>query len=175
MRLFHISENPNLEFFEPRPCPSDAYDIKGNVVFAISEILLHNYLFPRDCPRVTYYVGPNTSASDRNMFFENSTAEFIVATESKWLPIMRRTTIYQYEFSDASFHLLDSCAGYYISSERQYPLSVKEIVNPVDELLARNLELRFMLSLEKLAKSVSASTLQFSLIRMRNAGNQLTF
>ena len=51
-RLFHISEEGGIDQFDPRPSPSFFAEIKGDVVFAISGKLLHNYLLPRDCPRV---------------------------------------------------------------------------------------------------------------------------
>jgi len=41
--------------------------------------------------------------------------------------------------------------------------------DPIGELLARGVELRFVRSLWHLRDSVVASSLQFSLIRMRNA------
>lgn len=71
-RLFHISEEPGIKMFVPRPSPSHFDGITGNVVFAISESLLHNYLLPRDCPRVTYYASETTTTEESAIFFENS-------------------------------------------------------------------------------------------------------
>jgi len=66
--LFHISEDADIKIFNPRPSPSYFEGIRGNVVFAISEKLLHNYLFPRECPRVAFYAGDKTSQLIRTNF-----------------------------------------------------------------------------------------------------------
>src|ERR1700761_6216311 len=83
-RLFHISEEPGIQLFEPRPSPSHFDGINGDVVFAIADDLLHNYLLPRDCPRVTWYAGPKTTDADKERFMDNSAANYIVVVESSW-------------------------------------------------------------------------------------------
>jgi len=169
-QLFHISENGSIKKFLPRPSPSHFDQINGNVVFAITERLLHNYLFPRDCPRVTYYATTKSSDADKEKFFNHPAVEFVIAVEAKWLPVIQQTTLYCYEFSAESFVLLDECAGYYISYESVEPASVRRISNVPDELFKRtNIELRVLPSLSELAGEIVQSSLNFSLIRMRNA------
>ncbi|HVI49268.1 MAG TPA: hypothetical protein VM802_30665 [Chitinophaga sp.] len=158
-KLYHISEDPKIKRFEPRE--------QG--VFAISGELLHNYLLPRNCPRVTYYCGPQTSAMDRAQFFGYSTATYIVAVESAWLKQIQQAIIYCYEFPTDDFLLFDPCAGYYVAQKTITPLQVKPIYNVMDEMLKRNVELRFMPSLTSLAAAVKYSSLNFSLIRMQYA------
>ena len=85
LRLFHISEDSWIEIFKPRPSPSHYDSIKADVVFAVSEKLVHNYLLPRDCARVTYYAGINTSNEELNLFFGETKAEFIIVVELGWL------------------------------------------------------------------------------------------
>jgi hypothetical protein len=60
-------------------------------------------------------------------------------------------------------------AGYYISRSPVIPRSVSPIDDLLGELLAYDVELRVMPSLWRLRDAVVASTLQFSIIRMRNA------
>ncbi|HEY4325579.1 MAG TPA: hypothetical protein VGN20_16405 [Mucilaginibacter sp.] len=168
-RLFHISEKPGIGLFEPRPSPSHFDSITGDCVYAISGTLLHNYLLPRDCPRVTYYLADETTESDKEKFFGNSAASHIVIVESDWYQRIRETTLFCYEFSNEVFALLDECAGYYISYKPVIPLSVSQINDIMAELLNRNIELRFTPSLIKLANDVVKSSLNFSIIRMRNA------
>ena len=48
--LFHVSEEAGIRRFEPRP----GADGQPRV-WAITDARLHNYLLPRDCPRVTFY------------------------------------------------------------------------------------------------------------------------
>ena len=167
--IYHVSENKGIQVFEPRPAPSYFKKIKGNVVFGISEKLLHNYLLPRECPRVCYYARPESSLSDSERFLRNGYT-FVIAVEKKWLPLIQQTTIYVYEFNGLPFSLLDECAGYYISYVRVEPISVRRIDNPLNELVTRsNVELRVLLSLESLANEIRQSSLNFSLIRMKNA------
>ena len=69
MRLFHVSEEPDIHFFEPRiPSRSDL-DKNVGLVWAIDEARLPNFLTPRDCPRVAYYIGENTTEEDKKKFF----------------------------------------------------------------------------------------------------------
>jgi hypothetical protein len=168
-RLYHVSENPSIERFEPRPSPSHYESITSEVVFAITDKLLHNYLVPRDCPRVTFYSKHNTSKHDKETFLGKNSSDFVVVVESKWRDTIQQTTLYCYEFPTDSFTLLDGGAGYYISYKTVTPISVYPISDILDELLKRGVELRFLPSLLPLAQEISKSTLQFSLIRMRNA------
>lgn len=168
-RLYHISEDAEITIFRPRPSPSHFDSLRGDVVFAITEQLLHNYLLPRDCPRITYYQSTNTTQRDRDIFFGHSAVDFIITVESKWFKVIQETILYCYELPTESFELLDENAGYYISYQSVIPLSVREIVSPIEELLTRNVELRFVPSLWKVADAVAQSSLQFSMIRMKYA------
>jgi hypothetical protein len=168
-QLFHISEEPGIKIFEPRPSPSYFENISGNVVYAISGSLLHNYLLPRDCPRITYYLSVKTTEADKEKFIGNSIASHIIIVESGWYKRIKETTLYCYELLNDGFTLLDECAGYYISYLPVIPLSVIPINDIMAELLSRNIELRFTPSLIKLADAVVKSSLNFSIIRMRNA------
>jgi hypothetical protein len=169
LRLFHVSEEPGITEFHPRPSPQVYKGIKGNVVFAISHEMLHNYLLPRDCPRVTYYAGTDSDTKDIKHFFGNSVVKFIVTIEDGWLERVNNTILYIYEMPDDYFELLDATAGYYISYRRAEPLNVSVIKDIPAELKKLNVELRTLLSLKILAEQVSKSSLKYSIIRMRNA------
>jgi len=168
-RLFHISEQPGISVFSPRPSPSHFDSIKGDVVFAISDQLLHNYLLPRNCPRVTFYMGVNTTGADKQKFMNNTTAGQVIAIESDWYQQIKETTLYCYEFLPDDFMLIDECAGYYVSYKPVLPIAVTVIDDIIASLLSRDIELRFLPSLTSIADAVRNSSLQFSLIRMRNA------
>jgi hypothetical protein len=81
--LFHLSEEAGIERFEPRESTYTSYP----VVWAITADRLHNYLLPRDCPRVTYYAGPDTTAEDVNRFLGENRA--VVAVEKSWFEQIR--------------------------------------------------------------------------------------
>ncbi|WCT11610.1 DUF6886 family protein [Mucilaginibacter jinjuensis] len=171
--LFHISEEGNIQRFIPKPSPSHYDQITRDVVFAITGELLHNYLLPRDCPRVTFYAGKNTSSADKERFLSSSDANYIIAVEQKWLPAIQHIKLYCYEFPAETFSLLDECAGYYVSYQQVIPTTVKLIDNTLDELFKRNIELRLLPNLHHLANEVAKSTLNFSIIRLRNAAPKL--
>jgi Family of unknown function (DUF6886) len=77
--LFHISEEAGISRFEPRPSEYTA----DPVIWAVDDERLRNYLLPRDCPRVTYYAGSQTTAADRERLLGSASA--VVAIEEGWL------------------------------------------------------------------------------------------
>jgi len=83
LRLFHVSEESSIRRFHPRPSPAGS-SLSENVVWAVDEPHLPNYLRPRDCPRVTYRLSPATSAEDLARFFAAQTSH-VVAIGSDWL------------------------------------------------------------------------------------------
>jgi len=161
--LFHISEESGIASFEPRP---SVYSSEP-VVWAIDGVRLHNYLLPRDCPRVTYYAGSETTPADVAHFFGESSA--VVAVESGWLDRLRSCRLYCYHLPPGTFECLDECAGYFVSRVAVVPTHCEVFVDAIAELLKRGVELRFVPNLWPLRDAVIASSLQFSLIRMRNA------
>ena len=168
-RMFHVSDRAAIERFEPRPPPSPGSGQSGTMVWAVSERMLHNYLVPRDCPRVTFYAGPNTSAADAERWLGGTSAAFVVAIEARWWPALRGGRLYVYELPPAPFIPIDPGAGYSIAREAVEPLGVQQIDDLPAALLARDVELRVMPDLWKLHDGIAASSVQFSIIRMRNA------
>lgn len=165
LELFHISEDPNLTHFEPRAAN------KGSelLVWAIGDRLLHNYLLPRDCPRVTFYAGDSSTPEDIEKLMGQTSANFVVAIETAWFQRVVTTKLYKYTFDTNTFELSDKTAGYYVSRIAVKPKSVTMIKHPLEEMLKRNVELRVMPSLKKLQEVIISSSLEFSCIRMRNA------
>jgi hypothetical protein len=161
--LFHVSETPGIERFDPRP---SEYTVDP-VVWAIDNDRLRNYLLPRDCPRVTFYAGPQTVADDRERFLGASHA--VVAIEQGWLERLRASKLFCYHLPPETFECIDTCAGYYVSRVPVVPTQVDVIDDAIGELRRRNVELRIESDLWPLRDAVAASTLLFSIIRMRNA------
>ena len=161
--LYHVSESDGIDVFEPRWADAQ----QAAIVWAVHEDRLHNYLLPRDCPRVTYSDKDDTSSADAERFLGTSRA--VVAVESRWAQRLQSTRLYCYQLPAAPFRLIDAGAGYYISDQSVIPLAVRCIESPMLALLDRDIELRFMRDLIGFSARIAASTLQFSLIRMRNA------
>ena len=168
MRLYHVSEESNIVQFSPRIPIRDDMDKSKGLVWALTEECLPNFLTPRECPRVAYSVSKNTAPEDITKFF-SSNIHHCIAIEHAWYERMTKTSLYLYEFDTSSFYLHDPSAGYYVSEQLQKPLSVIKIDHLFDELFKRNVEVRFLNNLWKLAEDVQNSTLNWSLCRMQNA------
>jgi hypothetical protein len=163
MTIFHVSEDPGIERFVPRAIEEGG----PPVVWGIDEKMLRNYLLPRDCPRVTYYASTATGAGDIERFLGSS--EAVIAVEHAWLERIRSTRLYCYRLPGEAFVCVDRGAGYFTSREPVAPLAVVGYSDLLSELARRGVEIRILRDLWHLHDAVAASTLQFSMIRMRNA------
>lgn len=166
-RLYHVSETPEIARFEPRSPPSMDAGVSGDAVWAVAESHLVNYLTPRDCPRIAYRAGPGTSAEDRARFLLG--AEVVVAIEAAWLDRLRAARLFVYEMPPASFEEALPEAGYWISRVGVTPLGCETRTDLVAALLAAGAEVRLLQAFWPLAEAVADSTLEFSILRRRNA------
>lgn len=161
--LFHVSEESGIREFEPR---TSEYAIEP-VVWAIDASRLRNYLLPRDCPRVTYAAGRATTPRDVERFLGSSAA--VVAIEQAWLERVGSCRLYCYHLPPTTFECVDEGAGYFVSRVPVRPACVEVIDDPLAELMTRGVDLRIVPNLWPLRDAVVDSSLQFSMIRMRNA------
>jgi len=166
MRLFHISEEPDIEVFIPRYPKRNDLDKNVAIVWAINEECLPNFLTPRDCPRVAFHATPASSPADIELFFSSPETPYVVAVESKWLSEMTETPLYIYEFLPEGFRLQDKAAGYYVSEKAPGIIGKTKVESPIRELFKRKIEVRLLPNLWPLADRVKTSTLAWSLCRM---------
>lgn len=169
MRLFHVSEEPDIQVFEPRLPKRSDLDPATGLVWSIEESKLSNFLTPRNSPRVAYHVSSQTTDSDKDRFFSSSSVTHALVIENRWFQTMRNTTLFLYEFTPTDFSLLDRVAGYYTATTTQYPIQKYVLNDLLQELIARNVEVRIVDHLWDLADAVKGSTLDWSLCRMANA------
>lgn len=169
MRLFHVSEEPDITVFKPRLPTRKDLDPTVGLVWAFDETRLPNFLTPRDCLRVTYHVGPHTTEADKTRFFSSTGISHAVVIEHKWFKAMKNATLYLYEFDLSCFVLQDDVAGYYVAKTTQHPIAKYILTDLFGELFARNVEVRIVDNLWDIAEAVKASTLNWSLCRMANA------
>jgi hypothetical protein len=167
-RLFHVSETAGIGRFDPRPPPSGGSGAAAPVVWAVDEARLPNYLLPRDCPRVCFAAGADTDATDRDRFLPRGRKR-VVAIEAAWLARVASCRLWLYEMPAAGFSLKDAVAGYWVTEAAVTPVSVVPIDDAPGALATRGVELRVLPSLWLLHDAVAASTLDFSMIRMRKA------
>lgn len=166
-RLFHVSEDAGITRFEPRPVPSADSGVTGLAVWAVADSHLPNYLLPRDCPRICFRAGPGTSTADRDRFL--GAAGHVVAFEATWLKRVQRAELALYKMAIPTFEEALPEAGYWISRQAVEPIGVTMIHDALAALTASNIEVRILPDFWPLRDAVIASTLQFSIIRSRNA------
>jgi len=167
MKLFHFSEEPTIQRFEPH-VPRTQPEASP-LVWAVDETHAPNYFFPRDCPRVCFWIGPRTTRVDRERFFGPSTAATVIAVECAWLERIQAARIYVYHMPPETFVPQDANAGYFVSNVAVVPSKVEPLGDPLQRLASASVELRLMGSLRPLKDALIHSTVPFSMIRLRNA------
>jgi len=165
--VYHVSEDATITRFEPRVTPTRPGEPPR--VWAIGDRRLFNYYFPRDCPRVTFWARPDSAAADVERLLGYTTARYVTAIERDWLDRLRQIRLYVYHLPADTFTLIDAAADYYVSTAAVTPLSVVPTDDLLAWLVAADVEVRITPSLWPLYRAVIASTLDFSIIRMRNA------
>ena len=166
MNLYHFSEEANIGLLEPQP---PAGNPGGEpLIWGVAEDRASLYWFPRDCPRVAYRALPTTTPQDRALFLGHTVAERVIAVESAWLDRLREARLYAYRLSPDGFRMV-GMDGYFVTKQPVRPLDVE----PVGDVLARlrdaGVELRLTPSLWPLHDALLDSTLQFAMLRMKNA------
>lgn len=160
--LFHVSDRGDIERFAPRT-------LNGGPprVWAIDAAHLCNYLLPRDCPRVAFRAGPDSLPADVSRLL--APHRRVVAIEAAWHERVHAATVFVYELPPEPFALSDANAGYCTSPTPVTPLSRRVLTNLPERLAEHGAALIVQPSLWPLHDEVAASSLAFSMIRMRNA------
>src|SRR5438105_4837657 len=154
-RLFHVSDQPGIASFDPRPAPStNPTAPAGEVVWAIDEEHLPNYLLPRDCPRVTFCALPTSDPADLERLLAGTSAARVVAIESGWLARVRSARLYLYELPPEGFEPEDPGAGYYVARAPVSPRRVTVVDDLLAELAGRDVELRVLPNLPRAGEAV---------------------
>ncbi|MBI1744836.1 hypothetical protein HYR54_17475 [Candidatus Acetothermia bacterium] len=165
--VYHFSEDPLIKIFRPH-IPTTRTDAEP-LVWAIDEAHAPLYWFPRDCPRITFWIGPETPPEAKARFFGHTSATRVHAIESVWLDRIKQTKLYAYRLSSDTFEPYGEADGHWVSRQEVVPLAIE----PVGDLLARHaeagIELRVTPSLWPLHDAIPNSGLRFSMVRMRNA------
>ena len=167
MRLFHFSEEPDIEVFEPRLMAARP-EITAPLVWAIEEAHQCMYLFPRDCPRILYWPLPTTTAEDLDRYWGTLEGVRAVACiEWDWLGRMHTTSVTRYHLAPDTFEDLHD-AGMWVSRQTVRPTLAEPMGDLVEALRQDGVELRLMRRLTPL-RGISDTSLHASGIRLRNA------
>ena len=165
--VYHFSEDPSIRYFQPH-VPSTRSDAEP-LVWAIDEEHAPLYWFPRDCPRVTFWAGPDADPEVASRFLGQTAAKRVHAIECAWLDRMRRTQLYAYRFASALFEPFEEADGHWVSHQEVVPLAVEAVGDLLIRHVEANIELRITPSLWPLHDCILSTGLHFSIVRMRNA------
>lgn len=119
-RLWHASDREDIEVFVPRFLQPATGNSERALVWAIAETRLPNYLVPRECPRVCFWRGAQTTAEDCAAFL--GTSSHVVAVEDSWMPMLQSSSLWLYELPNGPFACTYENAGYFTSQMSVRPL-----------------------------------------------------
>jgi hypothetical protein len=165
--VLHFSEDPHITVFAPHVAATaqqpEAY------VWAVDCRRAPDYWFPRACPRVLNRATPQTTPSDRDQFLGRTWR--VHAIEYRWLARLESTELYAYRFAASDFAPFGAPEPQArVATVAVHPLGPPEKVGSLLEAHeAAGIELRILPNLWAYWKQVSASTVGYSGIRLRNA------
>lgn len=165
--LLHFSENPSIDVFKPHH--ARGREAEPAYVWAIDTEHAPLYWFPRECPRVTFWADERTTPEDRQKLLGFGSAARVHVTESAWLAGMRAAKLYVYHFDPVPFSLYPEPGGFWVARSVVVPLGCEAVGDLLQRHAEAGIELRFTPSLWPLRDAVAASSLQFSMVRLRNA------
>jgi hypothetical protein len=169
MALYHFSENADIALFRPHIAKTSAIRDEA-LVWAIDAWHAPMYFVPRDCPRVCFWAGQNTTIEDRKRWLPVPEPRFVMVVETSWLERIRVTAVYRYTLPEASFVPVGNARGTYISRETVTPVRVEPVGNLLEAIASADVQLRELARIGPLWKQLeSASTLARSGIRLLNA------
>lgn len=173
MKLFHFSDNANIDVFVPRAVrvaverPAGFEWLNGPLVWAIQDSYEAMYLFPRECPRILLWCTPDTTEEDYALWWQGSNAKVIAYIEKAWFERVCTEMIVRYEFPVDAFESIDD-AGMWVAKSAVKPVTVDALTYLPKEHQRCQVELRVLDDLLPL-KGVWQTTLHASGIRLRNA------
>ncbi|HEX2626551.1 MAG TPA: hypothetical protein VHL56_06565 [Candidatus Limnocylindrales bacterium] len=166
--VFHFSEDPSIERFEPHVPPTNPS--QAPAVWAIDAEHAPVYWFPRNCPRGSVWADtPEQQAVLSERF--HTAASRVQATELDWLDRIRAARLFVYEFDPAPFERWPDADGQWVAHETVVPIRVRPVGDVLALHAAAGVELRFVPDLLVFWESVITSGLPFSGVRLRNARN----
>ena len=165
--LWHVSEDPSIERFEPHVSATAASGEPR--VWAVDTRHVPFYWFPRQCPRGTFWATASTTPADLALLGDATRVHVI---ESSWLEPMRAARAVAYRLPEQTFEPDPEVGGYWLSREPVRPLEVVELGDLVRRHEHADIELRIVPSIWPVWDRVVASTLEYSGIRLRNAARR---
>ena len=143
-RLFHYSENPNIELFIPRPRPKRIIGgrmLEESVVWAIDEWHSPVYFFPRECPRLLLWPVSGSIEAGISRWMGDRPPRMVAHIERRWLQKFGACELYRYEFAGSNFETLED-AGVHVATKALEPVGVAPVGRLHTSLESADVELR---------------------------------
>ncbi|GAA3043067.1 hypothetical protein GCM10010464_03880 [Pseudonocardia yunnanensis] len=176
--VLHFSEDPTIAEFVPHVAATARVSVA--YVWAVDAQRAPSYWFPRQCPRVMAWARDGSTSSDVARIIGPYGGSRVHAVEYGWLERMRTVRLYAYRFPAAVFRPYAEPEPDRQFGEPEPSAHVTEVPvrplgppEPVGDLFTLHeeagIELRVLPTLWTFWEAVTASTLGFSGIRLRNA------
>ncbi|MBF8189533.1 hypothetical protein ITP53_28120 [Nonomuraea sp. K274] len=167
-QVLHFSEDPTIERFEPHVAPTSRES--EPYVWAVGHDRCPDYWFPRACPRAMAWTGPRTTEEDKTRIIGSGGGERVHAIEYAWLKAIMDVRLYAYRLPAAGFAPIGDPPHAMVAQVPVTPLGPPEPVGDLFELHEEaGIQMRVLADLWPFWNEVTASTLEFSGIRLRNA------
>lgn len=167
-QVLHFSEDPTIELFVPHVAPTSA--MREPYVWAVGHDRCPDYWFPRACPRAMAWKGAATTAADADRIIGAGCGDRVHAIEYGWLKALMDVSLYAYRLPAGPFRVIGDDGHALVAEVPVTPLGPAE---PVPDLLdlheEAGIQLRVLDNLWPFWNEVTASTMKFSGIRLRNA------
>lgn len=167
-QVLHFSEDPTITRFVPHVARTSV--IGTPYVWAVDGDRCPDYWFPRQCPRAMAWRGPRTTPGDVERIIGAGCGERVHAVEYAWLKAIMDARLYAYRLPAADFEPIGDPPHAVVAQVPVEPLGPPEPVSDLIELHEEaGIQLRVLDNLWPFWNQVTASTLEFSGIRLRNA------
>ena len=162
--LWHVSEDPTIEVFEPQH--NELHALDEPLVWAVDTHYSWLYWFPRDCPRACFEANDDTTDEDVERWLDGDRTRRVGVIEWVWFERFRTARLYGYRLPPETFQPWDK---FFVSRETVVPLELVELGDLLERHASAGNELRVAPALYPLWDRVVETTLDFSGIRLRNA------
>ncbi|GAA2377226.1 DUF6886 family protein [Nonomuraea africana] len=167
-QVLHFSEDPTIKKFVPHVARTSRQT--RPYVWAVGFDRCPDYWFPRHCPRAMAWKGPQTRPWDVERIVGAGCGERVHAIEYGWLKAMMEVRLYAYRLPADPFVPIGEPPHAVVAQEPVVPLGPPEPVSDLIELHEEaGIQLRVLDNLWPFWNQVTASTMEFSGIRLRNA------
>lgn len=167
-QVLHFSEDPTIERFVPHVAATSS--LKESYVWAVGHDRCPDYWFPRACPRAMAWRGARTTDEDAVRIIGAGCGDRVHAVEYGWLKAIMDVRLFAYRLPADAFRPIGDPPHAVVSKAPVAPLGPPEPVGDLFELHEEaGIQLRVLDNLWPFWNEVTASSLEFSGIRLRNA------